>query len=1027
MARPKGKENRMSMDVSRRQFVKSSAAAMAVAAATGTLASYLANSAHAEESAKGAGTSGSPAASASSDTSAPSKDGIEHKQAVCRFCGCGCGILCGVKDGKLVSTIADPENGSNKGVCCIKGYYLAKALYGGDRLTTPLIRRDPATKGTATGLEPASWDEALDLIASKLKEAWKNDPTRIMFWGSGQQPIVEGYLTTKFWKAGLLSNNLEPNARLCMASAVVAMMNIFQTDEPSGCYEDIDNADVLVTWGANMAEAHPILYARLVARQNADPNVVHVDLGTLRTRTSANATRTLLFRPGSDIAIANSIANYIVSNGLYNKEFVEQHCQFKMGTEDIGNAYEDGYDASDIGQSVDKVWNVEFDEYAQRLSEYTFERASEISGVAVEDLEYLAKLYADPTKKVTSLWTMGVNEHNRGTWMNHCLFNLHLLTGKIGAPGNGPFSLTGQPTACGTAREVGTFSHRLPADLLVANEQHRRYTEAIWNLPEGYLDAIKKPGFHTVKMFREMSKGNMDFMWTAHNNWAQSMPNLTRFLGKDPDYPGIFSTFVVVDEVYPTISTTYADVVLPVAFWVEREGQFGNGERRTAIFEKCVDAPGEAKWDAWALMQVAQRVLDGEKIGDADAFDLLFGDVWDRTATDADGFTGAWRGDEREVSRTVWEEYRTFSNPDLNERAKAINDNADGTFDGKLKMEAKRLAPYDVILEKHGMTWPAQEVDGDWYETKWRFANGDQKAGYDQLNVEHYGAETKDANGISFYKSAGGKPSVVFRPYEGPAEEPDDDYPFFLCTGRLLEHWHTGSMTRRIPELAAALPEATLDMHPDDAAALGLADGDRVRVTSRHGSFEITLSTAGRTQPQPGVVYAPFFAQESLVNAAVEDYYCPLSKEPDYKKTCVRVEKVEAGAETSAASSAGASAGGDGTVGGSTGSSGDAKTGEVPGMVYDVTKAPSAMSEAQVVGAPPVSPSNHVGYFESGGTELCVSCHGAAPDADGNPGESTGPAIPRNHYVVYETDTQELEGRFRSCQTCHPVDVAAAQ
>ena len=126
------------------------------------------------------------------------------------------------------------------------------------------------------------------------------------------------------------------------------------------------------------------------------------------------------------------------------------------------------------------------------------------------------------------------------------------------------FSLTGQPTACGTAREVGTFSHRLPADLLVANAQHRRYTEAIWDLPEGYLDAIQKPGMHTVKIFREMSKGNLDFLWTAHNNWAQSMPNLTRFLGQG-DKKGIFDTFIVVNEVYPTLSTQYADVVLPLS------------------------------------------------------------------------------------------------------------------------------------------------------------------------------------------------------------------------------------------------------------------------------------------------------------------------------------------------------------------------------------------------------------------------------------------------------------------------------
>lgn len=189
-------------------------------------------------------------------------------------------------------------------------------------------------------------------------------------------------------------------------------------------------------------------------------------------------------------------------------------------------------------------------------------------------------------------------------------------------PGDDAFSLTGQPTACGTAREVGTFSHRLPADLVVKNPDHRRYTEAIWDLPNGYLDAIETPGYHTVKMFRELSKGGIDFLWSAHNNWAVSMPNLTRFLGRG-DLTGINDAFICVSEVYPTLSCQYADVVLPAAMWVEREGAFGNGERRTAVFEKAVDAPGEAKWDLWMLMEVAKRVLAGEQIGGEDAFNHL--------------------------------------------------------------------------------------------------------------------------------------------------------------------------------------------------------------------------------------------------------------------------------------------------------------------------------------------------------------------------------------------------------------------
>ncbi len=852
----------MSMDITRRNFVKSTAIAMATAAAAGSVAGMVGCAPRVNEPING--------------------DSTTKTLAVCRFCGCGCGVIVEVRNNKVVSVYGDPENDSNRGLNCVKGYYLSKILYAEDRLTKPLIREDNSLKGTDEGFREATWTEALDLVAQHLRDTWKTDKSRLAFWGSGQQPIVEGYAQAKFWKAGLLSNNIDPNARLCMASAVVGFMNVFQTDEPAGCYADIDDADVFITWGANMAEAHPMLYSRVMTRKISNPDVKHYDVTTLGTRTSATADKVIMFGNNGDLAITNCIAHYLIENETYDKQFVEDHLQFKSGTENIGNAYEDGYDKSEIGQAVDATQSITFEEYAERLKPYTYEYASQISGASVEDIQELYELFANPNIKITSFWTMGVNQHNRGTWVNHNLHNIHLLSGHYCKPGDGGFSLTGQPSACGTAREVGTFCHRLPADLVVANEAHRRFSEAVWNLPEGYLDEIKTPGFHTTKIFRELSNGNIDFLWTAHNNWAQSMSNLTRFLGRGAeDKRGIFDAFIVVSEVYPTISTKYANVVLPAAMWVEREGQFGNGERRTAVFEKAVDPPGDAMWDLWMLMEIAKRVLNGETIDGEDAFDRLFGQWYDKDA-------GEFKfGTQREVCSSIWEEYRTFSNPTLNERAAAIN------TEKKLKMEGKQLAPYEEYIYNHGMTWPVREVDGKWLPTKWRFSYGPQEEGYDQIGIEMYGDKglRKD---ISFYKSADHRPSVVFRPWEPPAEIPDDEYPFVLCTGRLLEHWHTGSMTRRVPALNTALPEALLDMNAADMEELGIKDGDRVKVISRWGECEITASSAGRTKPREKYLFAPFFAEETLINLVQQEMYCPLSKEPDYKKTCVRIEKVGA-------------------------------------------------------------------------------------------------------------------------------------
>ena len=862
------------MDVSRRSFIKSTAVALASAAAAGTLSTMVGCSPKENTPSNGADT--------------------ETKLSVCRFCGCGCGVLVQSKNGKLISVVGDPDNDSNRGLNCVKGYYLAKALTGEDRLTKPLIRDDKSTKGTAEGLREATWEEALDLVSSKLKETWKKDKSRLGFWGSGQQPILEGYATAKFWKAGLRSNNIDPNARLCMASAVVGFMNVFQTDEPAGCYADIDDADLIITWGANMAEAHPMLYSRFMAHMQ-QTDCKHYDVTTLRTRTSANADKVMIFGNNGDLAILNCIANYLIQNKTYDEAFVKDHLQFKMGEENIGNSdweVKDAYDKSEDGQRADAVKPCTFEEYAERLKKYTWEYTSKISGMDIDDLKTLYKAFADPKLKITSFWTMGVNQHNRGTWVNHNIYNIHLLSGKISKPGCGPFSLTGQPSACGTAREVGTFCHRLPADLVVANPQHRRYTEAVWNLPEGWLEDIAVPGYHTTKMFREMSNGNLDFLWTAHNNWAQSMTDLTRFLGRDGEHNGVFDCFITVSEVYPTLSTQYADVVLPAAMWVEREGMFGNGERRTAVFEKAIDPPGEAKWDMWMLMEIAKRVLEGEKIGKEDAFDALFGKWYDKEAADFKFET------QREVLTEMWNEYRTFSNPDPNQnsysskRVLDIHDNVDQVEGwGVMKMEAKQLAPYDQYIENHGMTWPCREVDGKWYATKWRFSDGKQEDGFDEYGVSQYG-EAGLRKGVSFYKSADRRPSVVFRPWEPPAEVPDKEYPFVFCTGRLLEHWHTGSMTRRVEELNRALPEALLDMNPKDVEKLGLKDGDRVKLTSRWGEVEITVSTAGRTEPPEGYLFAPFFAEETLINLVVQEAYCPLSKEPDFKKTCVKVEKV---------------------------------------------------------------------------------------------------------------------------------------
>ncbi|MCI5143047.1 MAG: nitrate reductase catalytic subunit NapA, partial [Candidatus Electrothrix sp. ATG1] len=457
--------------------------------------------------------------------------GIRWDKAPCRFCGTGCSVLVGTKNGRIVATQGDPDAPVNKGLNCIKGYFLTKIMYGKDRLTKPLLRKKNGKYDKNGEFTPVSWEEAFTVMSDKYKEAIKkNGPTSVGMFGSGQWQVWEGYAAVKLFKAGFLTNNLDPNARHCMASAVAAFMRTFGIDEPMGCYDDLEHADAFVLWGSNMAEMHPILWSRLTNRRLTAKHVKVAVLSTYEHRCFDLADIPMIFKPQSDLAILNYIANYIIQNDKVNKEFVEKHTTFRIGNTDIGYGLRPEHPlekkAANAKERKKQIGSKEctFEEYAKFVSEYTLDKAHEMSGVPKKDLEALAELYADPERKVVSYWTMGFNQHTRGTWVNQLCYNIHLLTGKISEPGNGPFSLTGQPSACGTAREVGTFAHRLPADMVVTKEKHRDIAEKIWKLPKGTIPP--KPGYHAVLQNRKLKDGKLNAYWVMCNNNMQAAANM---------------------------------------------------------------------------------------------------------------------------------------------------------------------------------------------------------------------------------------------------------------------------------------------------------------------------------------------------------------------------------------------------------------------------------------------------------------------------------------------------------------------
>lgn len=790
---------------------------------------------------------------------------IRWDKAPCRFCGVGCSVMVGTQNGRVVATQADIKSPVNRGLNCIKGYHLSKIMYGEDRLTQPLLRMRNGRYDKKGELTPVSWDQAFDILAEKYTTAIrKNGPESVGMFGSGQWTIWEGYAAVKLMKAGMRTNNLDPNARHCMASAAAAFMRSFGIDEPMGCYDDFEHGDSFVLWGANMAEMHPILWTRLTDRRLSDGNVKVAVLSTFKNRNFDLADIGMVFHPQTDMVILNYIANYIIQSGNVNQDFLDKHVNLRRGNTDIGYGLRPEDPREQSAKNSNKAGGstpMSFDEYKDFVAEYTLDKAHEISGVEKHKLEALAKLYADPKRKVMSLWTMGVNQHTRGTWVNHLIYNIHLLTGKISEPGNGPFSLTGQPSACGTAREVGTFSHRLPADLVVTKKKHRQIAEKIWKLPEGTIQ--EKPGFHAVLQNRMLKDGKLNVCWFMCNNNSQAAANMN-----EEGLPGHRNpdNFIIVSDPYPTVSAQTADLVLPTAMWVEKEGAYGNAERRTQFWRQQVKAPGEAKSDLWQIVELSKRL----KINDIwpkeliakkpeyrgkTLFDVLFtnGQVDRFPMSDTqDGFDN----DEAEeygfyIQKGLFEEYASFG------RGKGHD-----------------LADFDVYHQERGLRWPV--VKGK--ETLWRYREG-------------YDPYVKKGKGIEFYGKPDGKAVMYAYPYEPPPEVPDETYDLWLSTGRVLEHWHSGTMTRRVPELYRAMPDALVYMHPDDAKKRGLRRGMLAKLESRRGYVVARVETRGRNRPPRGLVFVPWFDASRLINKLTLDATCPISKQTDYKKCAVRINK----------------------------------------------------------------------------------------------------------------------------------------
>ncbi|MFN0050184.1 MAG: molybdopterin-dependent oxidoreductase [Cytophagales bacterium] len=491
-------------------------------------------------------------------------------KSTCCYCGVGCGIIVSDDGRGKISVEGDKDHPVNKGMLCSKGMNLHYTVMDkSDRILYPEMRFNKNLPR-----QRVSFDQALDRTAAVFKTFIdKYGPDSVGFYVSGQCLTEEYYVINKLMKGFIGSNNIDTNSRLCMSSAVVGYKMSLGEDSVPLCYEDIEIADTFFVTGANPAWCHPILWRRVEAHKQANPDIKIIVVDPRKTQTAAMADLHLQINPGTDVVLNHAIGRLLIEKEAIDLEFINNHA--------------DGFEA-----------------YKTKVFEKTLKESASICGVKAEDIRWAAE-YISRAKGFITMWTMGLNQSVIGVNKNLSLINLNLITGHIGKPGSGPFSLTGQPNAMG-GREVGGLANLLPAHRDLLNPAHREEVEKFWNSP---VKIAPKSGLTATEMFDALADGRMKAIWIVCTNPLVSLPDVRKAEEALKN-----AKFVVVqDASWLSDTTKYADVILPAATWAEKEGTMTNSERRISHMEKLVQAPGEAIPDTDIILKFAHKMGFGKE------------------------------------------------------------------------------------------------------------------------------------------------------------------------------------------------------------------------------------------------------------------------------------------------------------------------------------------------------------------------------------------------------------------------------
>jgi assimilatory nitrate reductase catalytic subunit len=500
--------------------------------------------------------------------------------SVCCYCGTGCGVLIEADAGKITGVRGDPAHPANQGKLCTKGATLALSAQASGRALYPELRTDRASPR-----RQVSWDTALDHVADTFRAVIReHGPDAVAFYVSGQLTTEAYYVFNKLAKGLVGTNNVDTNSRLCMSSAVAGYKATLGADAPPGCYDDIDHAGTIFIAGSNTAYAHPILFRRIEAARQANPNLKLVVVDPRRTDTANEADLHLAILPGTDVALYHAMLNVMLWDELIDRDAIAAHTE--------------GWEA-----------------LRDRVRDYTPEKVAPICGVAAGDIVQAARWFAKgPT---LSLYCQGLNQSTCGVDKNAALINLHLATGQIGKPGAAPLSLTGQPNAMG-GREVGGMANMLSAHRDLDDPGHRAEVARLWG-----VDAVPAtPGKTAVEMFDAVKRGEIRAIWIACTNPAQSLPDQ-----KQVHEALRTAECVVLQEAFADTETApFADVLLPAATWGETDGTMTNSERCISRVHAAVPPPGEARADWEIVCDFARRMMPeaGARLFPYDSVEAVF-------------------------------------------------------------------------------------------------------------------------------------------------------------------------------------------------------------------------------------------------------------------------------------------------------------------------------------------------------------------------------------------------------------------